>query len=370
MAVAKPSDNSAEAFGVARRAHLHALRQALHDRKVVDLLGGVAEGGGADEVGGDGGLPFAVVAVDAGRALVELDVGDDRQRHAAAFAALAERHPQLLQHLQVAARAVLELDADRHLAVAGVEFRQRRADVADGGDADGLRQALGGDAEPRRQLGARPDSQFGPVERGFRDHVGDDRNPLHLRRQFAGDVVDDVAVDAGHDQRNRAQAVFVEEPEADVRNVFQFLADLEFELALGDLAIALRRVIDDQRGAAHFLRSRRHPAAIDEDALDLGPLAQAGDDFLGDLLGIGELRARRQFHRQQRARGVLRRQEALRQQRDAPDRGGEDAEADQHRDEVVLHRPGHEPGVGPAGCGRAADPRADGPSGSRPRAPA
>ena len=92
-------------------------------------------------------------------------------------------------------------------------------------------------------------AQFGPVERGFRDHVGDDRNPLHLGRQFAGDVADDVAVDAGHDQRDRAQAVFVEEPEADIGNVFEFVADLEFELALGDLAIGLRRVVDDQRGA-------------------------------------------------------------------------------------------------------------------------
>ena len=239
IAVAKPSDSSFEAFGVARRADPDALRQALHHRQIVDQLGRVAERRGADEVGGDGGLPFAVVAVDAGRALVELDVGDDRQRHAAAFAALAERHPQLLEHLQVAARAVLELDPDRHQPVAGVEFRQRRADVADGGDADGLRQALGRDAEPRGQIRARLDAKFGPVERGFRDHVGDDRNPLHLRRQFAGDVADDVAVDAGHDQRDRAQAVLVEEPEADVRDVVQLLADLELELALGDLAIGL-----------------------------------------------------------------------------------------------------------------------------------
>ncbi len=275
-----------------------------------------------------------------------MDVGDNRQRHAAAFAALAERHPQLLQHLQIAARIVLELDADRHLTVAGIEFRQGRTDVADGGDTDRLRQALGGDAETCREFGAGPDTQFRPVERGFRNHVGDDRNPLHLRRQLAGDVVDDVAVDPGHDKRNRAQAVLVEEPEADVRNVFQFLADLELELPLRDLAIGLRRVIDNQRGAAHFLCSRRHPSTIDEDALHLGPLAQAGDDFLRHLLGIGELRARRQLHREQRARGILRRQEALRQQCDAPDRGCEDAEADQHGDEIVLHRPGHQLGVG------------------------
>ncbi len=299
MAVAKPSDSSARLSASPDGLDLDALRQALHDRQVVDQLGGVAQRGGADEVGRDGGLPFPVVTVDAGRALVELDVGDDRQRHAAALAALAERHPQLLQHLQVAARAVLELDADRHLAVAGVELGERRTDVADGGDADGLRQAFGGDAKPRRQFGPRPDPQLRPVERGFRDHVGDDRNPLHLGRKLVGDVADDVAVDAGHDQRNRAQAVFVEEPEPDVRNVFQLLADIELEQALGVLAVAvlLRRVVDDQRGAPHFLRARRHPAAIDEDALDLRALAQARDDFLGHLLGVGELRAWRQLHR-------------------------------------------------------------------------
>jgi len=112
------------------------------------------------------------------------------------------------RHLQIAARGVLELDTDRHLTVAGVEFGERRADVADGGDADGLRQAFGGDAEARRKLGARTDPQFGPVERGFRDHVGDDRNPLHLGREFARDIADDVAVGAGDDQRDRTQGRF------------------------------------------------------------------------------------------------------------------------------------------------------------------
>ena len=123
-------------------------------------------------------------------------------------------------------------------------------------------------------------------------------------------------------------------------------ADRQLELALGDLAFGLRRVIDDQRGAAHLEDAGRHAAAVDEHAPDLGPLAQPRHDLLGDLLGIGELRARRQLHRQQRARGVLRRQEALRQQRDAPDRDGEGAEAGQHGDEVVPHRPGHELRIG------------------------
>src|SRR5438552_535876 len=97
----------------------------------------------------------------------------------------------------------------------------------------------------------------------------------------------------------RAQAVFVEEPVADIGDLLEFVADGSFELALGDAARALRRVIDDQRGAAYFQCSRRNAPAIDEHALDLGALAQPRDDVLGDLLGIGELRARRQFHRQQ-----------------------------------------------------------------------
>src|SRR5206468_8900678 len=130
----------------------------------------------------------AVVAVDAGRTLVELDVGNDRERYAALLAVLAERHAQLLQRLQIAARGIFELHADRHQAIADVEFGERRADIADGGDADGLRQAFGRDAEARGEIGARLDAQLGALQRGFRDHVGDGRNTLHLRRKFAGDV--------------------------------------------------------------------------------------------------------------------------------------------------------------------------------------
>jgi hypothetical protein len=59
-----------------------------------------------------------------GRALIEPDVGDNGKRHAALFAVLTERHPQLIEDLQVAARGVLELDADRHQPVTGVEFCQ------------------------------------------------------------------------------------------------------------------------------------------------------------------------------------------------------------------------------------------------------
>ena len=259
IAVAKPSDSSLRLSASPEGLTLTPFGSALHHRQVVDLLGGVAERRRAHEVGGHRGLAFPVVAVDAGRALVELDVGNHRQRHAALFAVLAERHPQLVEQRDIAARGILELDADRHQPVAGVEFGERRTDVADGGDADGLRQAFGGDAEPGGEIGARLDAQLGPVQRGFGDDIGDQRNPLHLGREFAGDVVDDVAVDAGDHQRDRAQAVFVEEPEPDIGDVFEVLGDRKLKLALRDAALGLRRVVDDQRGAAHLQRPRAAP---------------------------------------------------------------------------------------------------------------
>ena len=167
MAVAKPSDSSFRLSASPDWLTFTPFGRLFIDRQVVDLLDGVAERGVADEVGGDGRLAVAVVAVDAGRTLVELDVGDRPKRHAALLAVLAIGTRNCSSILQVAARAVLELNADRHQPVAGVELGQRRTDVADGGDADGLRQAFGGDAEPRRQIGARLDAQLGPVERRF-----------------------------------------------------------------------------------------------------------------------------------------------------------------------------------------------------------
>ena len=71
-----------------------------------------------------------------------------------------------------------------------------------------------------------------------RNHVGELRNPLHLVREFAGDIADDVAVGAGHDQLHRALAVLVEEPEPDIRHVFEILADRQLELALRDRCVA------------------------------------------------------------------------------------------------------------------------------------
>ena len=70
----------------------------------------------------------------------------------------------MLQRLQVAARGILELNPDRHLAATGIELGERRTDVADGRDPNGLRQALGGDAQPGGKIGAGLDAQLWPVE--------------------------------------------------------------------------------------------------------------------------------------------------------------------------------------------------------------
>ena len=69
-----------QAFGVARLADANALRQPLCHRQGVDFLQRVAECRMADEVGGDRGLSFPVIAVDADRSLVETDVSDGAQR--------------------------------------------------------------------------------------------------------------------------------------------------------------------------------------------------------------------------------------------------------------------------------------------------
>ncbi len=109
----------------------------------------IAERRLADEIGAEHDAARAVVAVDGGRALAELELGDGRQRHGGARGG---RDLQLFDELAVLARLFVELHADRHLAVADVELGEVGADVADGGDAHGFGDGLGRDAELRRLL--------------------------------------------------------------------------------------------------------------------------------------------------------------------------------------------------------------------------
>jgi len=200
---------------------------------------------------------FPVIAVDAGRALVELDVGDDGQRHAAFFAMLAGGTRNCSSSAR-SPRAASRAGPGSHQPV-----RRRRISPApgrrrDGGDADGLRQAFGGDAEPRARsaLGwIRSSGRSSEVSEITSEMIG---NPLSSASRVRWRTLETMfAVDAGHHQRDRAQAVLVEEPERmSARSPVP--ARSRVRAGAGDLAGGLRRVVDDQRGAAHLEGARRH----------------------------------------------------------------------------------------------------------------
>ena len=116
----------------------------------------------------------------------------------------------------IGARLLVELHADRHLAVADVELGEVGGDVADGGDAHGLRDGLGGHAEVGGDLGLRDDAQLGPVELGRGDHVGEQRQALGLAGQLGRDLRDGGRIAAGDDELELALAVVLQEPVADV----------------------------------------------------------------------------------------------------------------------------------------------------------
>ena len=147
IAVMKPCDDLALDLGVAGGGDPDALGQAdLLDDLVEGLLRG-AELEAALQIGADGGAADAVVAVDRARALAEADLGHggERDRDAAGVGDAQRRDVA-----DVGAGGFVELHADRHQPVAGVELGEIGADIADGGDAHRFRDRLGRDAETRR----------------------------------------------------------------------------------------------------------------------------------------------------------------------------------------------------------------------------
>ncbi len=302
---------------IAGLQHLHALRQMPHHRQRLDLLVGLALRGVADQVGLDPDLALAIVPRNRRRPLAELDVGDGEQRHRAPA---QRRHAQLLEHLLVGAAGFSDHHADGDETVADVELGEARTDIADSRDAHGRGERFGGDVQARRKRLARDDAELGTVERGGGDDIGDGWQPPHLVGELGGDVRHRPAFRAGDDARNRALAVLVEEPVADIGNVGEVAADRLLELRLGDGAVLLRHVVDDQRGGMDLGDLGRNASTIDEDAADFRPPLQHADDFLRHRLGRAELRAGRQFDREQRTRRVLLRQESLRQELEAENR--------------------------------------------------
>ena len=223
IAVAKPSDSSVRLSASPDGAHLDALRQALHDRQVVDLLGGVAERGRADEVGRHRGLPFAVVAVDAGRALVELDVGDHRQRHAAAFRR-AGRAARAIARAAAGRRARCPR-AGRGSAPAG---RRHRTSPAPGRHRRWWRRGWSATGFRWRRRAAPPDPPAARMRSSGRSSAVSEITLAMIGIRFIcvasslATLLTMLLSIAGDDQRDRAQAVFVEEPVADVGDVFEF----------------------------------------------------------------------------------------------------------------------------------------------------
>ena len=134
-----------------------SLRKRLHHRKLADRRRRFAQRGGAGKIGLDRGLALAVEAGNVDGPLAEVDRANGEQRHAAAERG---RHTQLLEHLAIGARTFLQQDAHRDDAIAGVELGERLRHIADGGDADGFRQALGGDPQRNRQIETGIDPQL------------------------------------------------------------------------------------------------------------------------------------------------------------------------------------------------------------------
>ena len=178
----------------------------------------------------------------------------------------------------VAARALLELHADRHLPVADVELGEIGADVADGGDAHGLRDGFRGDAELGRDVGDRHHAQLRAVELRRRHHVGEQRDALGL----AGEVGRRVATRRRRRGRRRPAGTGAGRCPSGTRSGCRACRPCcapiaSLHLVLGELAALLGHQIDDERGLAHLRAASpctRPP--MTNTLLHLGALAHLG----------------------------------------------------------------------------------------------
>jgi hypothetical protein len=109
-------------------------------------------------------LTLAVVTIDAGRTLIKLDVGDRRERNAAA----AHRHLQLLKHPLVGPGAGFELNLNGDQAIARIELGKRRTDVTNSRHPDRFGQTLGRHAKTNGQVRSRADAKLWSIKRDVR----------------------------------------------------------------------------------------------------------------------------------------------------------------------------------------------------------
>jgi hypothetical protein len=189
------------------------------------------------------------------------------------------------------------------------------------------------------------DTKLWPVKRDVRGDVGNKRVGFHFVRKLAGNIANSQTVVAGHYQRNRPQPILIGKPIPNVWHCIELAANGQFQFALRGRTIGPRGIIDDQQGPADLARALRCPTAVDEHALYFRPFAQASGDTLRHFFCFGLLRAGRQFDRQKRSRGILRRQEAVGEKRDAPNRCRKEQQSHENSDEVVPDRPSHDENI-------------------------
>ena len=139
--------------------------------------------------------------------------------------------------LQVVAGGLLELDADRDLAVARVELGEVGVGIADGGDPDRFGDGFRRDAVAGGLVQAGHDADLRPVERrrwpptfakpGSRRIAASRQATASLER---------ASVIAHDGDRQLALAALVDVPGADVRNIGQTPGDFAFDLLLREFA--------------------------------------------------------------------------------------------------------------------------------------
>ena len=288
------SEHFAHDLDVAGLANFQAGRQMAGGRQSANLRDRFAERRVAPQIGFDRHAARAVVAADRGRPMAHREIRDDGERRRRARSG---GNAQVLQHADARARGLVEFDADRHEAIAGVELGEIGVDVAERCDADGRGQRLGRNAEIGGDLALRRHAQLRTVELGRRDRILEDRDRAHLAGDLVRRVVDLVDVGPGDDQRKVALAVVLDEPVADVRRVREHRVDARLQFLLRRLALRLVDEIDHDGRLARLRAAAEQCAAEDQRRAHLGHGAQLFGDLARHPVGVVEPGARRQFDR-------------------------------------------------------------------------
>ena len=172
-------------------------------------------------------------------------------------------------HGKVVLGLVVELDADRDLAVADRELGEIGVDVADRGDAQRLRKRGRRDAELGQPLQVGNDDHLGAVERGVRRDRAELAGRVHLALDLARLLVEHGALGAHHAERQLPLAAVVDEIGAQIRHAVELGEQDGLDVGLAALALRFVDQVGDDRGAPRLQRALRAGPADHVDVLDL-----------------------------------------------------------------------------------------------------